>query len=76
MIKTGLVLSFLLLGRVSSYIDGNELWSVCQTMEILHSFGSFDEGNRPFMITPDRPRLKTGDIVTGKARILVQHNKQ
>lgn len=74
MIKTGLILSFLLLGRVSCYIDGRELRPQCRNMEIQHNFGS-ESGSRPFTIevSPDPHNLSEGQVVDGKARIQTQH---
>ncbi|XP_041912354.1 uncharacterized protein LOC121677604 isoform X1 [Alosa sapidissima] len=59
---TGLILSFLLLRRVSCYIDGSRLHSYCIDMDIKHSFGS-EGGSRPYTITPSSATLDKDEVV-------------
>ncbi|KAL2089437.1 hypothetical protein ACEWY4_014125 [Coilia grayii] len=68
----GLILSFLLLGKVSSYSDGELLKRYCKSMEVNHAFQTEQEGVGPFIVTvlhegealnPQRFHLTKDDVV-------------
>ncbi|XP_031431184.1 uncharacterized protein LOC116222160 isoform X3 [Clupea harengus] len=51
MLKAGLILSFLLLGKVSCYSEGARLGPFCENMDIDHTWsGAPEEDPRPFQI--------------------------
>ena len=75
MLKAGLILSFLLLGKVSCYSEGARLGPFCENMDIDHPWsGAPEVGQRPFQIKIvhngkeffDYVHLNGGDEVEGK----------